>query len=76
MSQAFAVVHMAAGADFVDELSFIFEKGHQTDLARIFVYLFFWVRANVFLFNLFLHIKHCTMLLSYGTIAALLTRLL
>ena len=76
MSQAFAVVHMAAGANFVHELSFIFEKGHQTDLARIFVYLFFWVSANVFLFYLVLHVKHRTMLLSYGTMAVLLTRLL
>ena len=67
---------MAAGANFVHELSLVFEKGHQADLARIFVYLFFWVLANVFLFYQVLYLKHSRWLLSYGTMAALLMRLL
>ena len=76
LSQAFTVVHMTAGANFVHELRLVFEKGHQADLARIFVHLFFRVSANVFIFNTVLSLEHCLWLLFKGAKADYFTSLL
>ena len=59
LGQALTVIHVRTGANLVQKLSHIFEKGHQTDLARIFVGFFCWVSANILLFYGVLGLAHC-----------------